>query len=323
MAAQEQADPAARALAALGYAYGARDDARAGDERYYTLNQLADKTKGFEWKGQEDYDRVAVACAAYCKSRLEVHCRLAPVAMGEATIWASPGDAGPAAPLVFLVCGSNPGGSAGVWGRSLCVNATLGEGAMFDYVARAARDLGGNVVVADPNVSEDRGREIPGSECAHTHLCTLWDLAIPAASTRDVVIVAHSYGAAAVAYLFKAAPRARDRTKAVAFTDGCALCGSVLQELPPGESVPKLAAKMKPVLAHAPRAFEADAAAAAALRAVARNFVASEAPLGAPVAGGCGIDQVSAGHTAHPATTAAATTAVFAFLAEKLKGEGA
>ena len=82
MAAQEQADPAARALAALGYAYGARDDARAGDERYYTLNQLADKTKGFEWKGQADYDRVAVACAAYCKSRLEVYCRLAPVAMG-------------------------------------------------------------------------------------------------------------------------------------------------------------------------------------------------------------------------------------------------
>ena len=80
---------------------------------------------------------------------------------------------------------------------------------------------------------------------------------------------------------------------------------------------------MTRVLALAPRAFEADAAAAAALRAVARNFVASEAPLGAPVAGGCGIDQVSAGHTAHPATTAAATTAVFAFLAEKLKGEGA
>ena len=38
------------------------------------------------------------------------------------------------------------------------------------------------------------------------------------AYTRDVVIVAHSYGAAAVAYLFKAVPRARDRTKAVAFT---------------------------------------------------------------------------------------------------------
>ena len=57
----------------------------SGEPSDLVLRQTADPSRGFAWKGQEDYDRVAVACAAYCKSRLEVHCRLAPVAMGEAT----------------------------------------------------------------------------------------------------------------------------------------------------------------------------------------------------------------------------------------------
>ena len=44
-------------------------------------------------------------------------------------------------PLLLLVCGSAPGGAAGVWGRSLCINASLHEGAMFDYIFRA-QELG-------------------------------------------------------------------------------------------------------------------------------------------------------------------------------------
>ena len=78
-----------------------------------------------------------------------------------------------------------------------------------------------------------------------------------------------------------------------------------------------LRAKLAKIKEKAPEAFEADAAAAAALKKVARNFVASDRPLGEAVPGG-DLDQVSAGHTSHPATTAAATDAVFAFLAERL-----
>ena len=99
---------------------------------------------------------------------------------------------GPNAPIIFLVCGSFPGGSAGVWGRSLCVNATLREGGMFDYIERCRNELGANVVVADPNVSEEAGRIVAGSETPHRpHLSTLYSRAIHKDETRPIAIVAH------------------------------------------------------------------------------------------------------------------------------------
>ena len=118
-----------KVLAELGYVYKAPEGGTVSDER---LTQVDDETKGFEWKGQENYDAVAAACALYCKTRLVLASGLMETALGEARCWAHPNDAGPNAPIIFLVCGSFPGGSAGVWGRSLCVNATLREGGMFD-----------------------------------------------------------------------------------------------------------------------------------------------------------------------------------------------
>ena len=158
-----------------------------------------------------------------------------------------------------------------------------------------------------------------GSETSQNHVCSAYGQVVrPGDDKRPVVIVAHSYGAAAVSYLFKARPEARARVKAVAFTDGCALCGTIFkEELPDEAAQPALHAKLAKIKEKAPEAFEADAAAAAALKKVARNFVASDRPLGEAVPGG-DLDQVSAGHTSHPATTAAATDAVFAFLAERL-----
>jgi len=310
---------AVQALSALGYCYRAPEG--SNDIRDERLTKL-DGSGGFEWRGQEDYDKVAEACAAYCKSRLVVSSGLMEVAIGEAKIWASPKDAGLNAPLCFLVCGSYPGGSAGVWGRSLCVNGTLREGGMFDYVRRARELLGCNVVVADPNVSQEAGSLVPGSECPHLHLASLYGCAVDPEGTRDVVIVAHSYGASAVAYLFKVKPECRARVKAVAFTDGCALSGSILCERPPppGSAGPGVQ-RLRLVEERAPEAFQEDPEAAAALTAVARNFVASPEPLGAPVSRPP-FDSVSAGHTKHPATTHAATDAVFAFLREKLAKSG-
>ena len=150
-----------KVVAELGYVYKAPEGGSVSDER---LTQVDDETKGFEWKGQENYDAVAAACALYCKTRLVLASGLMETALGEARCWAHPNDAGPNAPIIFLVCGSFPGGSAGVWGRSLCVNATLREGGMFDYIERCRNELGANVVVADPNVSEEAGRIVAGSE---------------------------------------------------------------------------------------------------------------------------------------------------------------
>ena len=300
-----------KVLAELGYVYKVPEGGTVSDER---LTQVDDETKGFEWKGQENYDAVAAACALYCKTRLVLASGLMETALGEARCWAHPNDAGPNAPIIFLVCGSFPGGSAGVWGRSLCVNATLREGGMFDYIERFRNELGANVVVADPNVSEEAGRIVAGSETPHRHLSTLYSRAIHKDETRPIAIVAHSYGASAVAFLFKDKPQCRSRIKAVALTDGCALYGSILkEEVPPSGS-----ARLEHNKKYAPSAFEDDAEAGAAYAAVARNFVSSSEPAGTPLPGRGPFESVSAGHTSHPATTHAATEEVFAFLKEKL-----
>ena len=93
------------------------------DER---LTQVDDETKGFEWKGQENYDAVAAACALYCKTRLVLASGLMETALGDARCWAHPNDAGPGcADHLPGLWGSFPGGSAGVWGAVLCVSMLL------------------------------------------------------------------------------------------------------------------------------------------------------------------------------------------------------
>ena len=170
------------------------------------------------------------------------------------------------------------------------------------------------MVVADPNVSEEAGRIVAGSETPHRHLSTLYSRAIHKDETRPIAIVAHSYGASAVAFLFKDKPQCRERIKAVALTDGCALYGSILKEAVP----PSGSARLEHNKKYAPAAFEDDSEASAAYAAVARNFVSSSEPAGTPLPGRGPFESVSAGHTSHPATTHAATEEVFAFLKEKL-----
>ena len=55
-----------KVLAELGYVYKAPEGGSVSDER---LTQVDDETKGFEWKGQENYDAVAAACALYTARR--------------------------------------------------------------------------------------------------------------------------------------------------------------------------------------------------------------------------------------------------------------
>ena len=74
-------DPAAWALRCLGYEYG-RSEASGGALK---LRKCLDHSRGFEWKGQFNYDLVAVACAAYCKARLESLCGLVAAPLGGAT----------------------------------------------------------------------------------------------------------------------------------------------------------------------------------------------------------------------------------------------
>ena len=108
-------------LARLGYQFVAGP---SGDPDDLVLRQLADKAVGFTWRGQEDYDAVGAAVTAHMQHLLASPlCGLEAVRLPEGvTVWASPGLQAHAGPVLLLVAGMAPGGAAGVWGRSLCIN---------------------------------------------------------------------------------------------------------------------------------------------------------------------------------------------------------
>ena len=197
---------------------------------------------------------------------------------------------------------------------------------MFDYIFRA-QALGWAVLVANPNVNELQGIPIAGSECPQQHLCSLWRTYVETANASCVLVVAHSYGGPNVVNLLKAEPKARERIQALAMTDGVAFPpGTLLQEKVPSEDQvrqsgkPEQEAALRRTLQHfatlAPSAFQpAGPEVVSCLASIGRNFQACEAPPGTPLAANCeGVTAVSSGHTSHPATTHAATKAVFAFL---------
>ena len=119
----------------------------------------------------------------------------------------------------------------------------------------------------------------------------MWPCENAHCAAERVLIVAHSAGGALTCALFKGAPECRARVAAVAFTD----------------------ASFDPPPHPYPDDFERHAIMFAS---VGRNFEASREPLGAIVdAVEERMVNVSAGHESHPATTHAATAAVFLLLA--------
>lgn len=308
---------AASALAKLGYEF--RPAARGKSD--LVLRQKSDPEKGFEWKDQKNYEEVADAVVSYVQLQLTTLCGLVPLPLplnakeANSVVYASSHLKEHAGPLLLLVCGSAPGGAAGVWGRSLCINSSLHEGAMFDYIFRA-ESLGWAVMVANPNVNEFNGIAVSGSESPHRHLQTLWNSYISSSLASCVLVVAHSYGAPSMVHLLKVEPTARERISALVFTDGTAFPpGALLMERVPSEES-ALRQEMLRFQRLAPEAFEpASPAVQECLHSVGRNFKSCDLPPGTPLAADCeGVPAVSAGHPSHPATTHAATEPVFAFL---------
>jgi len=132
---------AAAQLKAVGYEYVPGPSGNPSD---LLLRQVGDHSKGFEWRGQENYDAVGENVLAVVEALLVSLCGLEPLPLPPANneqahsaVYVTPGLAEHTGPLLLLVCGSEPGGAAGVWGRSLCINASMLEGAMFDYILRA------------------------------------------------------------------------------------------------------------------------------------------------------------------------------------------
>lgn len=114
-------------LSALGYCYLPGPSGVPSD---WVLRQTEGTgEQGFEWKGQQNYDAVGEAVTATVTAGLTSLCGLCALNLlkGAGLCYASPNVRDRTDPLLLLVCGSSPGGAAGVWGRSLCVNTTLHE----------------------------------------------------------------------------------------------------------------------------------------------------------------------------------------------------
>eukprot|EP00913_Durusdinium_trenchii_P007125 g6701.t1 len=231
---------AASELAKLGYEFRPGPSGKKSD---WVLRQRGDDQKGFEFKDQGNYNEVANAVVSFVQQQLVSLCELLPFPLpptaGEANsvIYATQNFQEHPGPLLLLVCGSAPGGAAGVWGRSLCINATLHEGAMFDYIFRAEA-LGWAVVVANPNINEIHGIPITGSESPHQHLATLWKSYMESAQASNVLVVAHSYGAPLIVHLLKVFASARARISALAFTDAWPPGGFLEEKIPEEKEAP-------------------------------------------------------------------------------------
>ena len=195
-------------LASLGYAYIPGPTGSASD---WVLRQLSAPTKGFAWRGQEHYDALGAAATRWVRGALCGLCDLEPLTSSSAVPYATRGLKEHTGPLCLFVCGSAPGGDAGVWGRSLCINSSTTEGAMFEYCLRA-KALGWAVLIADPHAAES----------PHMHLVQLWREVVLSSACSSVALVAHSYGAPLAVHLLKAEPSALSRVVACALTDGMA-----------------------------------------------------------------------------------------------------
>eukprot|EP00933_Yihiella_yeosuensis_P035138 TRINITY_DN28602_c0_g1_i1.p1 TRINITY_DN28602_c0_g1~~TRINITY_DN28602_c0_g1_i1.p1 ORF type:complete len:310 (+),score=53.78 TRINITY_DN28602_c0_g1_i1:157-1086(+) len=286
------------------------------------------------------YDLLGDAVVSSVQMQLSSLCGLVPLplpavpAEANSVVYASSNLSDHAGPLLLLVCGSAPGGAAGVWGRSLCINASLHEGAMFDYIFRA-ESLGWSVLVANPNVNKISHTAVTGSECPHRHLETLWRSYVQPSAASCVLVVAHSYGGPNIVHLLKTQSSARDLVRAIAFTDGGAYePGTLLQEVIPSDEFiaasSDKASRLQEVKRNlenysqlSPEAFAPPSEEVkSCLAAVGRNFVSSKLPAGTPIeADREGVLAVSAGHESHPSTTHSATEQVFEFLQRGALGE--
>ena len=321
------------ALRALGYEYRG-----SGSDWKLTPN--------FTWKGPEDYSKVAGACMDWVRESLVTICGLEKIPVGSGLAYTTAELAEHSGPVLLLVCGSAPGGTAGVWGRSLCINDGTLSGSMFEAIARA-KSRGWAVAVADPHGITNTS--------PHEHCVQLWNQLLKPSDDRPLLVLAHSYGASLTLAMLKAvsaagadincgAPR-QNVVLAIALTDGMVLTprgwkggaallheglsalatDEELKEIVDGgtgdgstlEQLKERRATLQEYVKASPSAFDPPSnAVSELLKSVGRNWVVSEKAVGTRVAVEPPkiVSTVSAGTTAHPSTTHAALDDVFEFL---------
>ncbi|XP_031550012.1 cotranscriptional regulator FAM172A-like [Actinia tenebrosa] len=166
---------------------------------------------------------------------------------------------------------------------------------MVPYIETALKE-GFGVIITNGNDNVDsNNRPIQGSESAQDHFVYVWNNFIKKAKAEHIVIVAHSFGGVVVLHGLRNIKEAKERIKAVAFTDSVHSVGHY------ESSDIKQFFKERT-----------------------RNWVSSREPLDTPIRSyyeGDTCELVSAGTTESVWTSHCAKDSVFRFFKEKLDKE--
>ena len=280
------------------------------------LRQVGDPTKGFEWEGQEHYDKLGDAVTSFLYSTLEGKYGMTRHNLSKDDVDVPVFHAGLDRDTIVVLVQGSGAVTPGMWARSLCINNSLHEGTIFPYV-KAAQDRGWGVLVACPNIVA------AGNECSELHTKSLFETFVHDAPAKKVLVVAHSYGGWSMMYYLKTCTEAqRSRITCVAMTDSVhGLCAAV-----PTEAEIRKAKNPAKRREHAeyqkhlrelvPEAFQPPSAKVLSfLQDRCKNWVQSAEPLGAPISPNCaGVPTVSAGHEDHVWTSGVSFPDVFRFL---------
>jgi len=196
------------AIAELGYEF--LDGSR--------LTKVGTKgTAGFEWAGEVAYNALGDAVERYIQRRMESEFGLVRTTVAGVSgeghpvpVWASAGATDGEGTLLLLIQGSGAV-RPGQWARSLCINATLDDGACLRAL-RCARERGWETLVLNPNH--------PSAGDPRAHARSVSDAIVAPSRARRVAVLAHSAGGMAAAELLRHGGRELcDRVAAVALTD--------------------------------------------------------------------------------------------------------
>ena len=348
-----------RALAQLGYEYVSNDSGNKCDLvlRQLTDSSAGFVWRGQDDYNAVGY----AVLAAIREQMVTVMGLEALSTGGGAMAYATPGLAAHTGPVMLCVCGAAPGGYAGVWGRALCINDSTLSGGMHDYIANAVKRGWACVVAdphSDIRGPHAHLRSLwaqaiapsPASKVlivAHSYgaAFTFGLLKSEEGARRRVAAIALTDGQVRTidgwvggnALLYDSVPTAEQVDSAVEEAQRKATAGEEAALEAPAAKRPKIdveakrselegmRAELGSWAQHAPLAFAPPSVDVVMLVArIARNWVASSSPLGTPLAAAgdrAACDEVSAGHSSHPATTHAATSEVFAFLERAADGE--
>ncbi|XP_031566757.1 cotranscriptional regulator FAM172A-like [Actinia tenebrosa] len=254
---------------------------------------------------QQRYEEIGEAITEYVYEHLEKMLKLKRV-----HIPVLPADAGPNEPKGFFFMSENALKSdklmilihgsgvvrAGQWARSLIINNSFEAGTMVPYIERAKEEGFGVLITnGNHNYDEKLHKCIKGSENPQDHFVYVWNNFIKKAKAKHIVIVAHSFGGVVVLHGLRNIKEAKERIKAVAFTDSVHSVGHY------ESSDIKQFFKERT-----------------------RNWVSSREPLDTPIRSYYKDDTcelVSAGTTEHVWTSHCAKDSVFSFFKEKLDKE--